>query len=153
MLTAALPQDPATGVYLYRFADIRPWDPRTDLYQYEHHYVISTKTRHKHLKEGRPGQSSQGTSLTASLISVDPGKCGGAEVRVDGGARLRGVSEGGETSSCGGEHEDTVTSSPVAVPSLGGQVLDAGALRSADTPCSIHYYKLNTINFNGYCLT
>ena len=33
--------------YNYKNADIRPWDPRNDLYQYEHNYIVCTKTRHK----------------------------------------------------------------------------------------------------------
>jgi len=33
--------------YHYKNADIRPWDPRNDLYQYEHNYIVCTKTRHK----------------------------------------------------------------------------------------------------------
>ena len=33
--------------YTYRHADIRPWDTRNDLQQYENNYVICTKTRHK----------------------------------------------------------------------------------------------------------
>uniref|UniRef100_A0A2P2I3H7 Oxysterol-binding protein n=1 Tax=Hirondellea gigas TaxID=1518452 RepID=A0A2P2I3H7_9CRUS len=92
-------QDHVSGAYVYNYSDLRPWDQRTDLYQYEHDYVVSTKTRHKHLKDGRPA------SLTASLISMDA-KCGEGVGRgcVGEGIRLRGVSEGGETSS--GEQED-----------------------------------------------
>jgi len=33
--------------YIYKHADIRPWDPRNDLLQYEKDYVVCTKTRHK----------------------------------------------------------------------------------------------------------
>ena len=33
--------------YNYKHADIRPWDPRNDLYQYENNYIVCTKTRHK----------------------------------------------------------------------------------------------------------
>eukprot|EP00092_Neocalanus_flemingeri_P017375 GFUD01018792.1.p1 GENE.GFUD01018792.1~~GFUD01018792.1.p1 ORF type:complete len:875 (-),score=158.49 GFUD01018792.1:894-3350(-) len=33
--------------YTYKHADIRPWDPRNDLQQYENNYVVCTKTRHK----------------------------------------------------------------------------------------------------------
>jgi len=33
--------------YTYKNADIRPWDTRNDLYQYEHNYIVCTKTRHK----------------------------------------------------------------------------------------------------------
>jgi hypothetical protein len=32
--------------YTYKHADIRPWDVRNDLVQYEKDYVICTKTRH-----------------------------------------------------------------------------------------------------------
>lgn len=33
--------------YTYKNADIRPWDTRNDLYQYENNYIVCTKTRHK----------------------------------------------------------------------------------------------------------
>jgi len=33
--------------YNYKHADIRPWDGRNDLYQYERDYTMCTKTRHK----------------------------------------------------------------------------------------------------------
>ncbi len=39
--------NPATGQYEYRHADLRPWDPLNDLYQFEKDFVISTKTRHR----------------------------------------------------------------------------------------------------------
>lgn len=50
-----------TGQWLYRHADLRPWDPRNDLLQYEFNFVIQTKTRHR-------------TPMirTASIVSVDP---------------------------------------------------------------------------------
>ena len=103
-------QDPISGSYDYSYSDLRPWDPRTDLFQYECDYIIATKTRHKHLHEGRPGPvGSQATSLTASLISMDHAKEGAR------GERLRGVKEGEETSSGAGEEEqmDTVATTPV----------------------------------------
>ncbi|XP_012280380.1 oxysterol-binding protein-related protein 8 isoform X5 [Orussus abietinus] len=40
-------QDIITGNWVYRHADIRPWDPRNDVVQYEQDYVVRTKTRHK----------------------------------------------------------------------------------------------------------
>ena len=33
--------------YTYKHADLRPWDPRNDVMQYENAYTILTKTRHK----------------------------------------------------------------------------------------------------------
>ena len=33
--------------YNYKHADVRPWDGRNDLYQYENDYTVCTKTRHK----------------------------------------------------------------------------------------------------------
>jgi len=33
--------------YNYKHADVRPWDTRNDLYQYEKNYIVCTKTRHK----------------------------------------------------------------------------------------------------------
>jgi hypothetical protein len=31
--------------WLYNYADLRPWDPQTDLYQYEAEFKINTKTK------------------------------------------------------------------------------------------------------------
>jgi len=39
--------DENTGGYQYRHADLRPWDPLNDLYQYERDYIVCTKTKHK----------------------------------------------------------------------------------------------------------
>lgn len=33
--------------YVYKYADKRPWDPRTDVIQYEHEFAVETKTKHK----------------------------------------------------------------------------------------------------------
>lgn len=35
-----------TGQWVYKHSDLRPWDPRNDLYQYEYNYVIRTRTKH-----------------------------------------------------------------------------------------------------------
>jgi len=35
------------GRWTYKHADFRPWDPRNDMFQYEHNYILCTKTRHK----------------------------------------------------------------------------------------------------------
>jgi hypothetical protein len=54
-------QDLISGQWMYKHADLRPWDPRNDMCQYEYNYVIQTKTRHQ-------------TPMirTASIVSVDP---------------------------------------------------------------------------------
>ncbi|XP_022901207.1 oxysterol-binding protein-related protein 8 isoform X1 [Onthophagus taurus] len=39
-------QDLKSGQWVYKHSDLRPWDPRNDLYQYEHDFLISTRTRH-----------------------------------------------------------------------------------------------------------
>lgn len=54
-------QDIISGQWVYKHADLRPWDPRNDLLQFEYNYVIQTKTRHR-------------TPMirTASIVSVDP---------------------------------------------------------------------------------
>ncbi|KAK8376642.1 hypothetical protein O3P69_009925 [Scylla paramamosain] len=106
-------QDLVRGVYVYKHSDLRPWDPRTDLFQYEHNYVIATKTRHK-----------APMIRTASIVSVDP-KCEVNVVRVagvEGVPRLRGVFERAdaeETSS--GDHDDLqdVTDHTVGNSSVG----------------------------------
>ncbi|XP_019880749.1 oxysterol-binding protein-related protein 8 [Aethina tumida] len=54
-------QDLKSGQWVYKHSDLRPWDPRNDLYQYEYNYVIGTRTKHP-------------TPMirTASIISVEP---------------------------------------------------------------------------------
>ncbi|XP_014208693.1 oxysterol-binding protein-related protein 8 isoform X2 [Copidosoma floridanum] len=54
-------QDIITGNWVYRHADIRPWDSRNDVVQYEHDYIISTKTRHK-----------TPIMRTGSIVSMEP---------------------------------------------------------------------------------
>jgi hypothetical protein len=54
-------QDLISGHWMYKHADLRPWDPRNDVCQYEYNYIIQTKTRHQ-------------TPMirTSSIVSVDP---------------------------------------------------------------------------------
>ncbi|XP_050411094.1 oxysterol-binding protein-related protein 8 isoform X2 [Patella vulgata] len=40
-------RDLLTGDWLYKYVDLRPWDPINDLLQYEQEFVIQTHTRHK----------------------------------------------------------------------------------------------------------
>ncbi|KAK0165318.1 hypothetical protein PV328_003842 [Microctonus aethiopoides] len=54
-------QDIITGNWVYRHADIRPWDPRNDVVQFEHDYIVRTKTRHK-----------TPIMRTGSIVSADP---------------------------------------------------------------------------------
>ncbi|XP_018308688.1 oxysterol-binding protein-related protein 8 isoform X4 [Mycetomoellerius zeteki] len=54
-------QDIITGNWVYRHADIRPWDPRNDVVQYEENYIVRTKTRHK-----------TPIMRTGSIVSTDP---------------------------------------------------------------------------------
>jgi len=41
------PTEDPTARWVYKHSDLRPWDPRNDLFMYENNYVICTKTRHK----------------------------------------------------------------------------------------------------------
>ncbi|XP_046405606.1 oxysterol-binding protein-related protein 8 isoform X3 [Ischnura elegans] len=50
------------GHWIYRRADLRPWDPRNDVTQYEKGFEIRTRTRHKTPVVVR----------AASLVGVDP---------------------------------------------------------------------------------
>lgn len=54
-------QDLKTGQWVYKHSDLRPWDPRNDLYQYEYNYIIQTRTKHPTL-----------LIRTASIVSVEP---------------------------------------------------------------------------------
>lgn len=58
---ALFQQDLVTGQYHYKYADLRPWDPRNDLRQYESNYRIQTKTRHQ-----------APMVRTASVVSSEP---------------------------------------------------------------------------------
>ena len=40
-------QDIMSGEWIYKHLDNRPWDPRTDVVQFERDFIIQTKTRHK----------------------------------------------------------------------------------------------------------
>ncbi|XP_022251437.1 oxysterol-binding protein-related protein 8-like [Limulus polyphemus] len=40
-------KDVITGEWIYKYADLRPWDLRNDVVQYEQDFIIQTKTRHK----------------------------------------------------------------------------------------------------------
>ena len=39
--------EPVSGSWQYRHADVRPWDLRNDVIQYEKDFIILTKTRHR----------------------------------------------------------------------------------------------------------
>ncbi|XP_076674874.1 oxysterol-binding protein-related protein 8 isoform X2 [Andrena cerasifolii] len=54
-------QDIITGNWVYRHADVRPWDSRNDVVQYEQDYIVRTKTRHK-----------TPIMRTGSIVSTDP---------------------------------------------------------------------------------
>lgn len=54
-------QDLKSGQWVYKHSDLRPWDPRNDLYQFEHNYVIQTRTKH-----------ATPMIRTASIVSVEP---------------------------------------------------------------------------------
>ena len=47
MVIFSIFKNPLTNQYEYLHADLRPWDPLNDLYQYEHDFIVSTKTKHK----------------------------------------------------------------------------------------------------------
>ncbi|CAK9809845.1 Oxysterol-binding protein-related protein 8 [Anthophora plagiata] len=54
-------QDIITGNWVYQHADVRPWDPRNDVVQYEQDYIVRTKTRHK-----------TPIMRTGSIVSAEP---------------------------------------------------------------------------------
>lgn len=54
-------QDMVTGQWHYKYADLRPWDIRNDLKQFESNYQVKTKTRHQ-----------APIVRTSSIISSDP---------------------------------------------------------------------------------
>ncbi|EAT37534.1 AAEL010483-PA [Aedes aegypti] len=60
-IPALFQQDLVTGQYHYKYADLRPWDPRNDLRQHESNYRIQTKTRHQ-----------APMVRTASVVSTEP---------------------------------------------------------------------------------
>lgn len=54
-------QDMIMGNWHYKYADLRPWDPRNDVKQYETGYRIQTKTKHQ-----------APMVRTASIVSSEP---------------------------------------------------------------------------------
>lgn len=54
-------QDMMTGNWHYKYADLRPWDPRNDVKQYESDYRVQTKTKHQ-----------APMVRTASIVSSEP---------------------------------------------------------------------------------
>lgn len=74
-------QDLKTGQWVYKQSDLRPWDPRNDLFQFEHNYVVSTRT--KHLTPMPPISSA--VMRTASLVSVEDAHSRSADVGSGGG--------------------------------------------------------------------
>lgn len=54
-------QDMITGTWHYKYADLRPWDPRNDVKQYETAYRVQTKTKHQ-----------APMVRTASIVSSEP---------------------------------------------------------------------------------
>lgn len=73
-------QDLVTGQWHYKYADLRPWDPRNDLKQYESEYRIQTKTRHSapmvrttSIVSGEPITILQGESRS-SLVALKQNK-------------------------------------------------------------------------------
>ncbi|XP_066967244.1 oxysterol-binding protein-related protein 8 isoform X21 [Macrobrachium rosenbergii] len=127
-------QDPVTGVYVYKHSDLRPWDPRTDLFQYEYNYLISTKTRHK-----------APMIRTASIVSVDP-KCEVVRVGgVEGVQRLRGVLERAaaeETSS--GDHDDLQDAPDHITPIIPAPVVPKRTAHSLSPSVTDALNKLST---------
>ncbi len=88
-------QNPATDQYEYKHADLRPWDPLNDLYQYERDFVICTRTRHK-------------TPMirTQSIVSVsDAAKTPGGGDVADGGASAGAAGDRPSSSSIRGMKE------------------------------------------------
>ncbi|XP_066158648.1 oxysterol-binding protein-related protein 8 isoform X1 [Euwallacea fornicatus] len=79
-------QDLKTGQWVYKHSDLRPWDPRNDLYQYEYEYKILTRTKHptpmirtasivgvesQQIKESRSSSKSSKRKITMKQISSD----------------------------------------------------------------------------------
>lgn len=60
-IISSITQDIITGNWVYRNADVRPWDPRNDVVQYEENYIVRTKTRHK-----------TPIMRTGSIVSTEP---------------------------------------------------------------------------------
>lgn len=46
-IPAHFQQDLVTGQYIYKCQDLRPWDARNDLKQFESNFIIQTKTKHQ----------------------------------------------------------------------------------------------------------
>ncbi|KAG5673901.1 hypothetical protein PVAND_003903 [Polypedilum vanderplanki] len=109
-IPAHFQQDLVTGQWHYKYADLRPWDIRNDLRQYESNYRIQTKTKHQ-----------APIVRTASIVSAEPLNILKTESRNSLAARraLSSIQNAavnmtndrldGHSDSSGGEH-DTIIS-------------------------------------------
>ncbi|XP_023324783.1 oxysterol-binding protein-related protein 8 [Eurytemora carolleeae] len=119
--------------YSYKHADLRPWDPRNDLLQYEKDYEVCTKTRHK-------------TPMirTQSIVSVlDAGKV--ATDRVSSISRRRKTRESEVAKN---RSQDSDTSTPGTQKELKGRGLNKSSsslqpLQEAIRPLIEEQVKMN----------
>ncbi|XP_014680484.1 PREDICTED: oxysterol-binding protein-related protein 8-like, partial [Priapulus caudatus] len=66
-------RDIISGDWVYMHADLRPWDSHNDVVQYEHNFVVQTKTMH-HTAIVR----------TTSILSVEEAPDGGKRILASG---------------------------------------------------------------------
>lgn len=150
-------QDQLTGEWVYRFAENRPWDERTDIRQYEHDYIIQTKTRHKHgsslMKNSSLvlGATTTGSGTIVPLPIASGG--GGSGVVSDAKASpsspsimLRPPSAG--AGSSGSSISNTATGQPLAtytmsVIGLSSDPSGVSAMQPSHLPHNPHRYSLH----------
>lgn len=94
--------DPLTETWHYRHADVRPWDLRNDVVQYESNFVIATKTRHRTpmIREASiQSESLRQQMAAAGSLNESPNAAGSATRH-----RRNNAADGSLSSSGDGDH-------------------------------------------------
>ena len=134
--------DPVTDSWHYRHADVRPWDQRNDVVQYESNFVIATKTRHRTpmIREASiVSVERQSESIRQQLALSSPNgasrKSGEPNTNGTGGVAIRRIRnvDGSISSSAEG---DQLHSSEEDRP-----VVDNRQLRSGPIRYTLRYFR------------
>uniref|UniRef100_A0A0A1X087 Oxysterol-binding protein n=1 Tax=Zeugodacus cucurbitae TaxID=28588 RepID=A0A0A1X087_ZEUCU len=92
--------DPIISKWMYNYADLRPWDQRNDLKQYEANYKVLTKTRHRAPMVRNP-----------SIVTADP-------MQLIKSSSLLKVKHKSHSAILGLSHDDEKSDSSVSNPDV-----------------------------------
>lgn len=135
-------QDPATGQWHYKFADLRPWDLRNDLRQFEADYKVQTKTRH----QAPMVRTASIVSATEPFTMMQKGE--GGRQKGAGRKLVRKVSLGGSTPDAVEQNSDSSQSMEEEGVGDGRKVKYTQSLEVVHKTLDEHSRKLNAIQLN-----